>query len=275
MQYEQLKRGPDGAAWVQSTANEIGRLTQGVLPHMLTGTNTMKFIPHSAKPTSKTATYLRIVASEKPNKTEPKRIRFTVGGDRIIYDGDVATPTADLTTIKLLLNSTLSTADAKFMTIDIKDFYLNTPMENYEYMRIPVRHIPDIIMTQYQLAPLIHNDHIMVEIQKGMYGLPQAGLLANKRLTAHLRAHGFIPAPHTPGLFTHDTRAIKFCLVVDDFGVQYVGRDNAEYLMTVLRATVQYHARLVGIPLLWSHTPLGLHSATRRCLHARVHPKST
>jgi hypothetical protein len=44
-------------------------------------------------------------------------------------------PTADLLTIKLLINSVISTAGAKFMTMDIKDFYLNTPMDRYKYMR--------------------------------------------------------------------------------------------------------------------------------------------
>jgi hypothetical protein len=43
-------------------------------------------------------------------------------------------PTADLLTIKLLINSTISTQGAKFMTMDIKDFYLITPMARYKYM---------------------------------------------------------------------------------------------------------------------------------------------
>ena len=64
------------------------------------------------------------------------------------------------------------------MTIDIKDYYLGTPMNRYEYMKIPVKHIPEDIMIQYNLEHLIVNDHIMVEIRKGMYGLPQAGIIA-------------------------------------------------------------------------------------------------
>ena len=58
------------------------------------------------------------------------------GGDRVNYLGDAGTPTADLLIVKILLNSIISTANAKFMTIDIKDFYLNTPMARYEYMRL-------------------------------------------------------------------------------------------------------------------------------------------
>ncbi len=50
------------------------------------------------------------------------------------FPGDAGTPTADLLTLKLLINSIISTAGAKFMTMDIKDFYLNIPMARYEYM---------------------------------------------------------------------------------------------------------------------------------------------
>ena len=92
------------------------------------GTDTMWFIsPHDIPPGQK-PTYLRIVAAYRPEKDNPRRVRFTVGGDRITYEGDTKTKGADLTTVKLLLNSVISTPNAKFATADIKDFYLNTPM---------------------------------------------------------------------------------------------------------------------------------------------------
>ena len=80
---------------------------------------------------------------------------------------------------KILINSVLSTPDAKMVTTDLKDFYLGTPMERYEYMRIPIHMIPECIMTLYNLNDLVHRGHVYVEIRKGMYGLPQAGKLAN------------------------------------------------------------------------------------------------
>jgi hypothetical protein len=45
---------------------------------------------------------------------------LTVGGDILDYSGDVATSTADITTFKILINSTLSTEDAAMMMMDIK-----------------------------------------------------------------------------------------------------------------------------------------------------------
>jgi hypothetical protein len=59
------------------------------------------------------------------------------------------------------------------MTMDISDFYLNTPMERYEYMRIPISAIPDCIMDEYKLESLVHNGFIVVELRKGIYGLRQ------------------------------------------------------------------------------------------------------
>ena len=82
----------------------------------------------------------------RERKEDPNRARLVVGGDRIkspIYCG---TPTADLFTVKLLLNSVVLTNGAKFFTLDIKKFYLNTPMERFEYTRLKMEDIPDNVI---------------------------------------------------------------------------------------------------------------------------------
>jgi hypothetical protein len=218
----------------------------------------MHFIAHTAILPGHRATYLRIVASIRPQKAEPKCIRFTVGGNLVQYPGKVSTPTADITTAKLLFNSVLSTPAAKFMCIDIKDFNLGTPMACYEYMHIPVPDIPPIILAQYQLAPLIHNNSVTVEIRKGMYSLPQAGILAHDRLVEHLARHGYVKTAHTAGLFRHVTRPIQFTLVVDDFGVKYTGTNNAQHLIDTLQAlytiTIDWDGtRYLGLTLAWNY----------------------
>jgi hypothetical protein len=146
----------------------------------------------------------------------------------------VSTETADLTTAKLLFNSVVSTPGARFAAFDIKNFYLNNPMDCYEYMWIPVRDIPPDVMAQYNLASIVRNDRVLVEIRKGMYGLPQAGIIANERLKTHLATWGYHACPSTPGLFCHDTRPVTFCLVIDDFGIKYVGKDHAHHLLECL-----------------------------------------
>ena len=80
------------------------------------------------------------------------------------------------------------------MTIDIKDYYLGTPMNRYEYMKSPVKHIQEDIMLQFNLAHLIVNDRVMVKIRKGVYGLPHAGIIAQERLNTHLKKYGYTPA---------------------------------------------------------------------------------
>ena len=67
-----------------------------------------------------------------------------------------------------------------------------------------------------------------------MYGLPQAVVLAHAKLTSVLAPHGYNPTKNTPGLWTHSTRSIAFSLVVDDFGVKYVGEEQAKHLLNIL-----------------------------------------
>jgi hypothetical protein len=74
-------------------------------------------------------TYGIITTLIRPEKIdELNQTRLVAGGDRVHYPGDAGTPTANLLTVKLLINSIISTAGAKFMMMDIKDIYLNTPM---------------------------------------------------------------------------------------------------------------------------------------------------
>jgi hypothetical protein len=244
--------------WEKSFANELGRLAQGVGTRMASGTNTIAFIKKENVPADRIPTYGRIVVSVRPQKTEPYRTRLTVGGDSISYPFEVSTPTADLTTAKLLFNSVVSTPNAKFLVTDIKDFYLNTTMERYEYMRLPITVIPHEIITQYNLLPLVHNGHVYIEIRKGMYGLPQAGKLANQQLTTHLAKYGYTPTAHTPGLWQHDQRPITFSLVVDDFGIKYVNKADAEHLLQALRdkytITTDWNGALYcGLALKWDY----------------------
>jgi hypothetical protein len=77
-----------------------------------------------------------------------------VGGDRLEYSGDVATSTADITTFKILINSTLSTEDVTMMMVDIKKYYLGTPLPRYEYMRMLLSIFPEEMVDKYNLKAL-------------------------------------------------------------------------------------------------------------------------
>jgi hypothetical protein len=180
-------------------------------------------------------TYGSFVVDIKDHKEEKERTRLTVGGDQIEYPGDKSTRTAGLTTAKILINSVISTLGAKFLVIDIKNFYLNTPLGRFEYMVINLSSLPQETIDKYDLIELAQDGRVYIEIQKGMYGLPQAGILANELLQRNLAKDGYRPMQHTHGLWKHDTRPISFSLVVDDFGVKYVGREHAEHLMECIK----------------------------------------
>ena len=96
-------------------------------------------------------TYGRIVVNYRPKKSDPNRVRLTVGGDRINYPGNCGTPISDMLKVKLLENSVISTKGVKFMSIDIKNFYLNKPMSRYEYMRLKISDLPQDFIYEYKL----------------------------------------------------------------------------------------------------------------------------
>jgi hypothetical protein len=172
---------------------------------------------------------------------EPNRTRLTAGGNLIDYPGDVSTPTADTTTAKLAINSTLSTPKAKYMCCDIKNFCLGTPMERKEYMHLPLAIIPQEIIHEYNLAPLEHKGYISIEIYHGTYGLPQAGIHVNQLMTKRLlEPKGYYQCRHTPGLWRHKWRPDLFSLVVDDFGVKYVGCEHIDHLINAIEQHYEF-----------------------------------
>ena len=163
-----------------SLANELGRLSQRIRD--VKGSNCIKFIHRHQVPQGRNVTYTRLVVDYRPGKLDPNRTRVTVGGNLLTYEGELYTKTTNLIAIKILLDSVLSTKDARFMTIDIKNFYLGTPMDIYEYMKIKFDMIPKEIKDKYNLHDKENNGYVYIEIQKGMYGLKQVGVLANEHL---------------------------------------------------------------------------------------------
>jgi hypothetical protein len=162
-----------------------------------------------------------------------------VGGDILDYSGNVATSTADITTFKILINSTLFTEDASMMMMDVKNYYIGTPLPRFEYMKMLLSRFPEEIVQKYNPNAFAVDGWVYIEIRKGMYGLKQAGLLDSQLLQTRLASFGYYPARHTPGLWLHKTRPISFTLVLDDFTVKYVGKRHAEHLRNALLRTYE------------------------------------
>jgi hypothetical protein len=141
------------------------------------------------------------VVDIKDHKEEKELTRLTFGGDQIEYPGEKSTRTAGLTTAKILINSVISTLGAKFLVIDINNFYLNTPLGRFKYMVINFSSLPQEMIDKYDFIRLAQDGKVYIEIQKGMYGLPQAGILANELLQSNLAKDGYRPTPHTHTAF--------------------------------------------------------------------------
>ena len=80
--------------------------------------------------------YDRIICNIWPEKDNLNNARLTYGGSNYKYPDDCGISTADLLTVKLLLNSAISTLGANFMNIDIKNFYLMTSLDCHKYMKM-------------------------------------------------------------------------------------------------------------------------------------------
>ena len=236
--YKETKTGTDRALWRAAESEEIIRL--------IVESETMRFIQKDQKPRDRIDSYANPQPSIKvKNGIEVRRMRMVYGGNRSDYTGPLAAQTADLTTIKCLFNAAISEDTAKLASADIKDFYLGTKLDRYEYMRITREQLPQDIIDRFKLETFMNKgaagkhqqDWVMVEIVKGIYGLPQAGRLAQEKLVKHLAQHGYTASDDTSCLFSHTTRPTKFTLVVDDFAIKYNAEADLDHLLDALRET--------------------------------------
>ena len=140
------------------------------------GHDTFRFIRKKEIPIEKKVTYARFCCDVRPQKDEPKRTRLTVGGDRLDYDGETSTEVSSMETVKIHINSTISTKGARYACADIGNFYTNSRLTTPEYMRIHERDIPDEVKDEYNVEEYIEDDgYVYCEINGAMYGLKAAG----------------------------------------------------------------------------------------------------
>jgi hypothetical protein len=105
----------------------------------------------------------------KSDQNGPNRTQITISGNRICYPGDVGTNTASLELLKLLLNSVLLQKGARFSSIDLKNFYLGTPMPEPGYVCIKISDIPQEFINEYKLTGLDWDGWIYFKNPKGCY----------------------------------------------------------------------------------------------------------
>ena len=146
------------------------------------------------------------------------------------------------------------------MTLNIKDFFLQTVMKRPEYMKIHSNYFLQDIKKKYNINNKIHKDgYIYCKIKRGMYGLRQAAQLAYDSLKTHLHQHGYFPDKIATNIWSHKERKTKFCLCVDDFGVQYFSKDDANHLIAALQekyiVTTDFSGKnFCGLDIHWNNS---------------------
>jgi hypothetical protein len=209
---KKLLRGPDATIWEHGLANELGcLLSHGLgLDHSskdrITGISTVFFIAKSHVPPKRKVTYANFVCNIRPQKTETHRVRMTAGGDKVNYPGDASSPTVSMMDSKLHINSTISDAKhgARHLGLDIKDYFLGTPMAYFQYMRVSPLVIPREVWNDPRYDIQVNADgYVYLEIRRGMYGLKEVAIIAFNQLVtklapAGLQASTLHPRPLAP-----------------------------------------------------------------------------
>ena len=67
-----------------------------------------------------------------------------------------------------------------------------------------------------------------------MYGIPEAGRLANDLLRKRLTEYGYYECTHTPGYWRHLWKPISWILIVDDFGIKYTNKKDIDKLLGIM-----------------------------------------
>ncbi len=120
-------------------------------------------------------------------------------------------------------------------------------MVRYEYMRLKLTDMPTNVIEHYKLLDVATPDgYVYCKIRKGMYRLPQAGIIAQELLAKRLKEHGYSQSKTTPGLWKHEWHPIIFSLVIDDFGVKYVGEEHAQHLLKTIQKYYQCSVKQEG-----------------------------
>jgi hypothetical protein len=130
--------------------------------------------------------------------------------------------------------------------MNLKNFYLNTPLDRPEYVRIKLADIPQEFINKYKLNKIAHVSLNYFEMHHGMYGLPQAGILANKLLQVRLAKFDYYKAATTPGLWHHEWHPVMLALIVNNFAIQYIGDAHLDHLCQALKKHSKFLRKLTA-----------------------------
>ena len=132
-------------------------------------------------------------------------------------------------------------------------------------MNMKPNELPKYFIKEYDLAPKVdQNVYVYIEIRRGMFGLPQAGLIAQQLLETRLNAKGYSQSTLVSVLWTHAWSPITFTLYMEGFGFKYVGKQQVNHLMSILSEhyTISHDwtgSRYLGMDIDWDFTNCEAH----------------
>ena len=110
-------------------------------------------------------------------------------------------------------------------------------------MRIPLKIIPREIIDAYDLTALVDDQGwIYMRIEKCMYGLKHAGIIANKELVKHMAIFGYHPVQHTPGIWVHDRKFI-FLVLLLTISVLNIAQQRMPTIFKIPQSQILNHSR--------------------------------
>ena len=260
LKFKSCIAGPDKDHWLKADVTEYRKLlSQYEVMHPIKFSN----IPSAKK--EFVTYYNRQCKTKVKNGEIHYRVRGTYGGNKkSSYTGITASYQASMTTVKMLLNKTISDPASKWMTMDITDMYLHSelPADQWEYMVINLQDIPQEIISEFNLRDFVApgESKVYLEVVKALYGMKQAGYIANIDVVKHLTNHGYTSQMSTPCLFRHHTDDVEFTLVTDDFGVRYGNKAAADNLLAAMSSKYPMThdwsgKKYAGFDLLFDYTP--------------------
>ena len=145
----------------------------------------------------------------------------------------------------------------RYITLDIKDFYLLSKLNECKHIFVELALIPDDFIKMHNLDKIAAKGKVLAEVRGGMCSLRQAGNIAHEDLKTYLAPCGYKPARFTLGLWSHAPTNLSFTLIVDDFGVKFTNISQANHLITALKTkcelSIDWLGRLYcGVSLNWN-----------------------
>ena len=149
------------------------------------------------------------------------RVRGTIGGDKLDFQGATSANTADYVIVKKIISATLHDVkyvdpNTRFVNTDMVDFYLASPTEEAAYMMVLLKDIPMAIVNDYDLTKRARHGKVYFKVLLTMYGHSASGRLSNKFFFKTIESAGYYEDPIIPAIIKHKTLPTIGGLVVDD-----------------------------------------------------------